>query len=164
MLKDVTFAYLLLYKLFVSVYDLYKHWLCNLFLNECVLQDDYCAGAVNCSNGKQFLCPSESIPSYCNPVEQFACVDENNRFLDVCIAKEEKCDGTSNCPNGKDEEGCVDTCNVEAVQCIHENGKKLPLQCILPEKHCDKIRNCELKGEDEIGCECASETFRLDCV
>ena len=137
----------------------------NNRLEKCISQNEYCAEAMNCSNGKEFLCPVEIIPDYCNAAEEFACIKENNR-LDVCIAKEKKCDGNSDCPNEKDEEGCLDTCKVEEVQCIHEHGKKLPLQCISLAQHCDGNRDCKFGGEDETGCECASEVpeFRLDCI
>ena len=72
---------------------------------ECVSRDAYCTDlAVSCSNDKQFECSAEQIEGYCNPNEQYACVDENNRKLD-CIAKEKMCDGTSDCPKGSDGKG-----------------------------------------------------------
>jgi hypothetical protein len=129
----------------------------------CISQDDYCMGAKSCPHGNDFLCSPQSVQTYCNAFEEFACINAFNVFLKACIPKEKKCDGNPDCPNRKDEEGCVDSCDVEKVQCIHENGKKLPLQCILPSKHCDGISDCK-RGEDEMGCECVSETFRLECI
>ena len=105
---------------------------------------------IECTNN--FLCPPQKVKTYCNSSEEFACINEYNVFLNVCIPKEKECNGNSDCPNGKDEDGCVDTCNAEEVQCIHENNKKLPLKCILPAKQCDGISDCELNGEDEMGC------------
>ena len=123
----------------------------------CILPDDYCKSgntmecARECTNSLDFFCPPELVEIYCAE-DQFACINECNVFLNICIPKEKKCNGNPECPNGKDEEGCVDTCNAEEVQCIHENGKKLPLNCILPAKHCDGISDCQSNGEDEMGC------------
>ena len=121
-------------------------------LLSCISQDNYCMGAESCPNGNNFLCSPQKVQTYCDSFEEFACINENNIFLKTCISAEKKCDGNHDCPNGKDEEGCTDTCNAEEVQCIHESGKKLPLKCILPVKHCDGISDCELNGEDEMGC------------
>ena len=121
-------------------------------LLSCISQDDYCIRGETCPNGNNFVCPPQSVKTYCNSSEKFACINENNVFLKTCISEEKKCDGIFDCPNAKDEVGCVDTCNAEEVQCIHETGKKLPLQCISPAKQCDGISDCELNGEDEMGC------------
>ena len=120
-------------------------------LLSCISKDNYCIGKESCPNGNNFLCSPQKIKTYCDSSEEFACINEYNIF-NTCIPKEKKCDGNSECPNGKDEDGCVDTCKAEEVQCIHENGKKLPLKCILPAMQCDGISDCELNGEDEMGC------------
>ena len=106
---------------------------------------------MECTTSLDFFCRPEMVKKYCAE-DQFACINEYSVFLGVCIPKEKKCNGNLECPNGNDEEECVDTCNAKEVQCIHENGKKLPLKCILPAKHCDEIRDCELNGEDEMDC------------
>ena len=121
-------------------------------LLSCISQDNYCIRGETCSNGYNFVCPPGSQNGYCDSPEKFACINEFNVFLKTCISEEKKCDGIFDCPNAKDEVGCVDTCNAEEVQCIHETGKKLPLQCISPAKQCDGISDCELNGEDEMGC------------
>ena len=119
----------------------------------CILPDAYCksGNTMECTISLDFFCRPELVKKYCTE-DQFACINEYGAFLNFCIPKEKKCDGNPECPNGKDEEGCVDTCNAEEVQCIHEKGKKLPLECILPAKQCDGISDCELNGEDEMGC------------
>ena len=115
----------------------------NNRLEKCISQNEYCAGALNCTNDKEFLCPVESISDYCNQAEEFACVNENNRFLDVCIAKEKICDGNPDCPNGKDEEECNTFCQGDQLQCFHgENRNPLPLECISINQRCNGVNDC----------------------
>ena len=48
--------------------------------------------------------------------------------------------------DGFDEENCLTTCPEEnQFQCIHENNKTLPLECIPLPKRCDGIEDC-IKG------------------